>query len=187
MTVGDEEILIDAGTYTYVGDPKWRDWFRGSAAHNTIRIDEKDQARPAGPFRWLDKPVAALESWESDDDHDAVTATCQYNGVTHRRRVLFDKSGRRVSIEDEVDGDTAEHGIEQFWHFGCSVSQVGATVWKIGSRTTLTTPDTLTCELTSAGEHGWRSRVLGRKDPAMVLRLHGRPTLPFRIQSSFLL
>ena len=31
-----EETLIDPGTYTYVGDPAWRNRFRGTAAHNTI-------------------------------------------------------------------------------------------------------------------------------------------------------
>src|SRR5438477_8622030 len=52
---GDREILIDPGTYTYVADPIERDRFRGSAAHNTIRIDGRDQAIPAGPFRWHEK------------------------------------------------------------------------------------------------------------------------------------
>ena len=184
VTVGDEEILIDAGTYTYVGDPQWRDWFRGSAAHNTIRVDGKDQARPSGPFRWLDKPVVAIESWESNAARDAIVATCRYDGVTHRRRMVFDKSDRRVLIEDEADGDTAEHRIEQFWHFGAPVSQGGATEWKIGSRATLTTTDVLTSELTTAGEHGWRSRVLGRKEPASALRLHGDRALPFRVQTA---
>jgi hypothetical protein len=41
---GGEEILIDPGTYTYTGEPEWRDWFRGASAHNTIRIDGRDQA-----------------------------------------------------------------------------------------------------------------------------------------------
>ncbi len=43
-----EEILVDAGTYTYV-EPQWRDWFRATAAHNTVRIDGRDQAVAAGP------------------------------------------------------------------------------------------------------------------------------------------
>src|ERR1700682_179803 len=35
----DEDVLIDPGTYTYVGESEWREWFRGSGAHNTVRID----------------------------------------------------------------------------------------------------------------------------------------------------
>jgi uncharacterized heparinase superfamily protein len=53
---GNRDILIDPGTYTYVADPKWPDWFRGSAAHNTVRVDGRDQSMPAGPFRWAGNP-----------------------------------------------------------------------------------------------------------------------------------
>jgi uncharacterized heparinase superfamily protein len=49
---GNADILIDPGTYTYTGEPEWRDWFRGTRAHNTICIDGRDQAVPRGPFRW---------------------------------------------------------------------------------------------------------------------------------------
>ncbi len=34
VTVGDQEVLIDSGTFSYM-DPEWRPRFRGSAAHNT--------------------------------------------------------------------------------------------------------------------------------------------------------
>ena len=51
-----EQILIDPGTYTYVADPLWRDRFRGTAAHNTLRIDGLDQAIPRGPFAWQSRP-----------------------------------------------------------------------------------------------------------------------------------
>src|SRR5262249_23284259 len=47
---GNREILIDPGTYTYIAEPAERNAFRGSAAHNTVRIDGRDQAIPAGPF-----------------------------------------------------------------------------------------------------------------------------------------
>src|SRR5208337_1618047 len=57
---GESEILIDPGTYTYTGEPEWRDWFRGTEAHNTIRIDGRDQAVPRGPFGWTDKPEVTI-------------------------------------------------------------------------------------------------------------------------------
>ena len=61
-------MLIDPGTYTYVADRRWRDWFRGSAAHNTLRIDGLDQASPAGPFRWDGRPAGFLVGAVSDQD-----------------------------------------------------------------------------------------------------------------------
>lgn len=184
VCAGEEEILVDAGTYTYVGDRAWRGWFRGSAAHNTIRVDGKDQAQGVGPFRWTDKPEVAVELWESDADRDRIVAVCKYAGILHRRSLLFEKSAGRLVIDDEIEGTAAsERQIEQFWHFGAPVSKAGPHVWKAGSRAVLSGCEALTPELSSGGEHGWRSRVLGRKEPAQVLRLHGMRRLPFRART----
>jgi len=65
-----EQILIDPGTYTYVADPVWRDRFRGTAAHNTIRIDERDQARPSGPFAWKAPPEVKVTRWVGSAESD---------------------------------------------------------------------------------------------------------------------
>src|SRR5260370_30097177 len=39
IRIGVEDILIDPGTYIYVADPAERNAFRGSGAHNTIRVN----------------------------------------------------------------------------------------------------------------------------------------------------
>ena len=62
---GGREVLIDPGTFTYVADPAERNRFRGSAAHNTVRIDGRDQAVPGGPFRWNHKPSVNVRQWST--------------------------------------------------------------------------------------------------------------------------
>ena len=84
---GGREILIDPGTFTYVADPAERNRFRGSGAHNTVRIDGRDQAVPGGPFRWNDKPAVSVRQWATRPDRDYLDASCAYAGFTHRRRV----------------------------------------------------------------------------------------------------
>ena len=44
------EFLIDPGTYAYHTQERWRNYFRGTSAHNTVRIDG---ARPVGARRQL--------------------------------------------------------------------------------------------------------------------------------------
>ena len=46
LRIGPEELLIDSGTYSYLGDPAARERFRSSAAHNTIRVG---RLRPGHP------------------------------------------------------------------------------------------------------------------------------------------
>jgi hypothetical protein len=165
---GNRDLLIDPGTFTYVGDPRWRDAFRGTAAHNTVRIDEMDQARPAGPFAWIDPPAVELRSWESSAEADELDAVCRYRGLVHRRRVRFVKAGF-FAIVDDIDGPAGEHEIEQRWHPGPDAP--------IGR---------LVLEEPFEEEEGWRSPVFGEKIPARVVCVQRRTTLPCRVAAAVL-
>lgn len=176
---GTEEILIDPGTYTYLADPAWRSVFRGSAAHNTVRIDGRDQAEPAGPFRWTNKPEVKLLSWSFTDTLDQVTAECCQGAIVHRRSVEYHKPGRLVVVDD-VAGPPGEHLVEQFWHPGKPVTRIGESSFRIGSRAVLLTDPSAK----AATQDGWRSTVLGEKTPAPVLYASRRCHLPARLVSA---
>jgi hypothetical protein len=162
--LGDEEILIDPGTYTYIAEPQMRDWFRGSSAHNTIRVDGLDQATPAGPFRWHDPPVCEARS--------LYEGICRYRGITHRRTLALDN--HRLTIEDRLEGPAGEHLVEQFWHPGERMEGRSAQSFRIGTRSSLNIDSLL--EVTT--EEGWRSRALGHKSPSPYLRAHSRCEFP---------
>jgi hypothetical protein len=161
----DEEILIDPGTYTYVGDPHWRDWFRGTAAHNTIRIDGIDQAIASGPFRWTHHPAVEILSWTTGTALDVLEAECEYAGFVHRRRVEFQKPDR-VSVTDQIDGPPGEHLVEQFWHLGSRAAR-----------------DRLDLADDAEMLESWRSTVFGEKHPAPLARVTRRGPLPMRLEA----
>ncbi|MGE5646331.1 MAG: alginate lyase family protein [Acidobacteriota bacterium] len=161
--LGAEEILIDPGTYTYVSDPEWRDRFRGSAAHNTVRVDGRDQATPAGPFRWLDTPQVQIREWRTGPAQDKLDATVRYGGVEHRRRLLFLKPNLLFILDDIAGGRVCE----QFWHAGAPVRPLGDMCFAIGSRAALAFAGAVEVEVSG----GWRSRALGSKEPAPVIRV----------------
>jgi heparinase II/III-like protein len=162
VQAGAEDILIDPGTYTYVGDPKWRDWFRGSGAHNTVRIDGHDQATPMGPFRWTGQPQAEIHQWLSDAERDFLDAECRYSGFTHRRRIQFIKPDL-ILIVDDVTGPPGEHDLEQLWHLGASDSEI-----------CFVFPEP------AEPVEGWRSTVFAAKHSSYALRIHRRSALPAR-------
>jgi hypothetical protein len=175
---GSEELLVDAGTFTYVSDPKWRNWFRGSAAHNTIRIDEIDQGEPAGPFRWASKPAVEIGCWRSDEASDYLDATALYSGFRHCRRWLLLKPDL-LFVLDEVAGPAGEHLIEQFWHAGLSVNALSPRSFGLGSGARLLLSHD--GEASEGGEHGWRSRALRNKEAAPVIRAAVRCGLPVQM------
>jgi hypothetical protein len=169
---GDEDTLIDPGTFTYVSDPRWRDWFRGSAAHNTTRVNESDEAQTAGPFRWRGRPEVELKRWTGR----YLEAVCAHGGVHRRRQVLF--ADQRLLVLDTVEGE-GELLVEQFWHAGPEVRQVGPGCFRIGRRARLT--------LAAGGaqiacaEDGWRSCVFGRKTKAWVVCARVKAHAPVRL------
>jgi len=162
---GDDEILIDPGTYTYVGDPKWRDWFRGTAAHNTVQIDGLEQATATGPFRWANRPEVMIRSWKTSAEADVLEAECRYMGFIHRRWVEFQKPDVIVII-DEISGPPGDHTVEQMWHLGSP-----------SARTQLALPEG--AEILES----WRSTAFGEKHPASLVRVRRQGPLPIRLEA----
>ena len=120
-----QQILIDPGTYTYISDIAERNWFRGSVAHNTVRIDGQDQGIPAGPFRWASKPEVTLKAWMPPSGATSsgyIDASCGYANYTHRRRILLEQD--RLLVLDEIDGPEGEHTCEQIWQLGFGADRV---------------------------------------------------------------
>jgi hypothetical protein len=95
-------LLVDAGFYTYNGPVLWERHFRETAAHNTARINRRDQSRHLGKMAWSNIPSARIERWASQPDqawfsgsHDGYAA----DGVVHHRTVWL-RPGGYVLIHD---------------------------------------------------------------------------------------
>jgi len=172
-------ILVDPGTFAYHTERRWRDYFRGTSAHNTLRVDGEDQSIAAGNFLWLQHAQARVESFESTED--SVRMVASHTGyerledpVRHRRTWVYERRLRKLRITDDVQCREA-HRLEWFWHFapGCGVS-VGANTLvarREGVTLTLTWPSALAVRLVTASEHpplGWYSSTLDRKQPAIT-------------------
>jgi Heparinase II/III-like protein/Heparinase II/III N-terminus len=113
-------VLVDPGTCTYTGSKDLRDWFRGSAAHNTVTVDGESSSAPNGPFSWQSIAQCSLENWVSSDRFDFISA--RHDGfsrlpdpVTVMREILFLKGDYWI-IRDLVVA-TREHRVDISFHF----------------------------------------------------------------------
>ncbi len=166
---GKTDLLIDPGTCTYVADPAWRNRFRGSAAHNTVRIDGRDQAVPAGPFWWQDKPSVQIREWKPAPDRDYLDAICRYAGFTHRRRFFFLKPDLLVLVDD-IEGPPGEHKLEWFWHLGNLEAAPARIILEDG----------LEVRTETGGDYGWTAPLFGAKTEAPLLHVMRDTALPFQ-------
>lgn len=108
LSAGGQALLIDPGTFAYHTDPRWRDHFRSTAAHNTVTIDALDQSVSGGSFLWLRKAVTRCLAHALDEPVQQVHA--EHDGyarladpVVHRRRVCFEPATNRLAVDDEID------------------------------------------------------------------------------------
>jgi hypothetical protein len=114
-----EHFLIDSGTGEYVGPGSVRDLFRSTAMHNTLRVDGKDQAEPAGPFSWERPARASAEQWIAGESfslfvgsHDGYQRL--QSPVEHRRWVLALKPG--ICLVRDLAKGKGEHRLDISWH-----------------------------------------------------------------------
>lgn len=114
--IGEQLILADTGTYTYGGAPEWRSYFRSTAAHNTIRVDGKDQAIAQDVFGWDRSVDATLIGAIAGEDYDVFAAYHDaYAPIRHTRFVVA-VHGCFWLVLDRLSGDTAYHTWELSWH-----------------------------------------------------------------------
>ena len=190
FSMDGERFLVDPGTYCYVSGGEERDCFRGTSAHNTLRLDNLDQAVPAGTFAWRSLPHVNAETWLNGQTFDFFTGSHDGyrrlpNPVLHRRSVFHVKGGLWL-VRDVAEGQ-GKHLLESFWHFApeLEVSKEHGVVLarysaadKNAECACLALLDDHNSVWTTEITEGFVSRVYGSKQVAPVLRVSANVEIP---------
>jgi hypothetical protein len=120
LSLGGREFLIDPGNYAHPTQRAWSAYFSGTSAHNTVRIDGKNQACARRGFLRRKHARAACTLWLSSGEKDCFEGW--HDGyvrladpVKHRRRITLDKAAARIVVEDTLEM-AEDHGVELFFH-----------------------------------------------------------------------
>ncbi len=129
MAIDGDWWLVDPGTFAYHSEARWRNYFRGTRAHNTIKINDIDQSHIAGPFMWSHKAQAQMQDCHSENSRQIITANHNgYDslGVSHQRRLIFSEAGGERGINELIIEDTLDarsnFKAEINFHFSSDVS-----------------------------------------------------------------
>jgi Heparinase II/III-like protein/Heparinase II/III N-terminus len=191
------DILADPGTYCYHGEPEWREWFRSTAAHNTVEIGGVNQSESGGPFLWNTHPRTAtltsdvgeqpVQTWSAEHDgYGRLKAAAM-----HRRSVTLDSPQRRMTIVDTFDART-ELPIRLSWHLGPDIlvelnGAHASLSWAVGPEKrqgTLLLPSGLAWTSHRADVdpvEGWYSPRFGARVPATSLIGRGMASFSTRL------
>jgi uncharacterized heparinase superfamily protein len=185
LTAYGQPYFIDTGSYVYIADNPYRNYFRSTAAHNTIVIDGRNQSEIAGAFLWSDKADSYTDGWISNGQYDRISGW--HNGyhrladpVTHKRVIKFDKQKEIITIDDFLKMK-ARHKVEQYFHLSgqCRIKQVDRKNWEIsteGGTITAAFDEKLDCSVLSGSENptcGWFSDTYDRKMPTNTFLCRG--------------
>ena len=197
LSVKGVELLVDPGTYSYHNKNGWRDYFRGTSAHNTLVVDSANQSEIGGTFLWLRHARGRLvdagtgpegEQWVTGV-HDGYMRL----GVSHTRRIELSARGDVVTVSDEIAGN-GEHELAIYFHFAPDIELTPGPQpdsWqaaKTGSRirVLLEVDETWLWETVRGSESpklGWYSASLGVKVPVFTLRGSRRVQLPVQVDT----
>jgi hypothetical protein len=103
---GSENILLDAGTFSYNAPPPWTNALSTTRVHNTLTLNFQDQMTWVSRFLWLNWAQAEVLDTITNETGQLVGITAQHDGYrrlgyTHRRSVTTFDDGRWV-IDDRI-------------------------------------------------------------------------------------
>lgn len=113
-------FLVDSGTFTYHESKELRDYFRSTAAHNTLTIDGLPSSEPGNSFSWQTRAKCTQRSWIAsprfdffEGEHDGYARLD--DPAIHRRSVLFLKGDYWIVRDLAETG--GEHDYSLNFHF----------------------------------------------------------------------
>lgn len=125
MGLNRRPFIVDPGTYIYTCKKEWREYFRGSHAHNIVTVDNQSQSQSIAPFIWKRKARADLIYWYISEHYNYFMG--KHDGYMHlpdpvscERMVLFVKPGFYV-VDDNLTA-CREHSYQMRFHFAPDVS-----------------------------------------------------------------
>lgn len=120
LSVDGLEVFVDPGTYLYYSGGHWRQYFRSTAAHNTIRVNNQDLSEQAGDFMF-GRPYSITEHrlepqnnkiiWSAR--HDAYFKKKPFADVL--RTIEWDRTQKEFIITDSINHNFRLF-IELFFH-----------------------------------------------------------------------
>lgn len=176
----NQTLIIDPGVYEYKAG-QWRDYFRSTAAHNTVMVDGLDQSIFWSSFRVAEMAQAKLINWETSTEYDYVEGehngyTRFKNGVIHRRSIRYDKPNQWTITDTLYNQKQGFHYYDLRFHLtpsACTLDpETGICLAHFPKGVILTVKPEHPAETIAQVEREWLSYTWKQKISAPVLNYH---------------
>ena len=141
LYAGGRNLMPDAGSYIYSGDPENRAWFRQTKVHQTLTLNGENAAY-----------APRLLLWKPGDSEDILVVENQsYDDLRHRRAVFFVDKRFFVIVDEAIGEGAGDIGL----HFQLAPGKADFDARKLS--------------VTSAFDEGWNVLVQTQKQEGIEL------------------
>lgn len=160
-------VLRDGGSYSYNTDSAWLNYFPGTASHNTVQFDDRDQMPRLSRFLfgdWL--KVKGKPAFSVSAGTDAVEVGYRDGwGAVHHRKVILEAA--KLVVADQVSGFRNKAVLR--WRLMPGDWQQKGNEWWNGNIRLTVEADVPIKRM--AMVEGWESRYYLQKTPLPVLEI----------------
>jgi hypothetical protein len=175
-------FLVDPGTYAYHTHAEWRKYFVSTLAHNTVTINNTDQAQLSGPTLWLNHYKTFVHKAKTSAECDMVSAS--HNGyrkekIGHTRNVEFNKEKDYLKISDLLQARKTGYSINIPFHLHPEVyvMKTSGNTYVLGRKETASTIElsfdpAISTKIIQASDDetlGWYSPSFMKKEKSAVI------------------
>ena len=129
LSLRDEAIIVDRGSFIYTGDRDARNDYRRTASHNVLQIDAQEMGSMDETSLWILGNEARPHSVKMGIFEDVITIQAMHNGykrlqdpVTYQRKFIIEPSGHLKIID--ILFSQKQHHVKRFFHFNQGLSFV---------------------------------------------------------------
>jgi hypothetical protein len=105
LMLNGRDIIVDPGTYVYTPYPEWRNTFRSTAYHNTVKIDDREQNDISKDLFEMGQGTEC-KNCRLNETEELIVFEGEVNylrdNIIHRRKVILHKNKSAFDIFDEV-------------------------------------------------------------------------------------
>ena len=170
LWLGGRNLLRDGGTFSYNADPRLQGYFPGTASHNTVQFDDRDQMPRLGRFlfgRWL--KTSAVEPLHEQTGEVSFAAGYHDDcAATHHRKASL--SANSLLVVDQIRGFRDKAILR--WRLEPGPWQLEGNQLSNGDHVLLVTTDIPDVRLQLVS--GWESRHYLERTPLPVLEIEVR-------------
>lgn len=167
LWLAGENLLRDAGSFSYNTDAKWQEYFPSTASHNTVQFDGRNQMPRLSRFLlgdWLTTSV--LEPVKSADGVNTVAAAYKdAKEAYHKRALTLTKN--KLRVVDDIEGFESSAVLR--WRLTPGTWQVDGQSISNGKHSLTVSANVAISRF--AIVEGWESRFYLHKEPVPVLEV----------------